>query len=989
MNRILPKSILALLALLALSACGGGAGSTGFTPGYQIGGSLTGLIAGRTLVLQNNGGNNLTLTANGPFAFSTWIAPNTAYSVTILTPPAGENCVLANNVGTATAIVTNISVTCTPQPFPVSGTITGLTAGGLTLLNNLADSVSPLSGATTFAFATQIVSGNPYSVTVSVQPAGLTCSVTNASGTVVTAVTNVAVSCVAPCTACTVGGTLTGLQAGQSITFQNGADSFTKTDVAGNGAFTFPTGLASGTAYSVSITTSPTNQPCSVTYGAGTVTNTSISNVNVFCGYPLRGNFSSAISMLETRADHTATVLQDGRVLVVGGAMDVAGVTTALATTRLYNTDGTWSSGASLTTARYQHTATLLADGRVLVVGGTADGTTALATAQIYTPAAGAAGSWATETALGAVARYGHTATLLASGKVLVVGGNNGGVLNSAYVYNPTDASWTITTTNPSARIRHTATLLNDGTNRVLVVGGWNTTGYLSSVEYYDPAVGANGSWTADTPLAVARQQHTATLLPSGKVLVAGGFNGSVVVGTADIYTPGATTGTWVATGSLAARTLHTATLLANGKVLAAGGCSDISCGPTTLATAEYFDPATGSWATAGSLAETRSRYAAVLLTTGTNAGKVLVSGGNSGTAILATAELYDPASISMTTTGTLTARYRHTATRLSGGTVLAAGGLSGTTTLASSEYYDPALGTWTATTGNLATPRYDHASVVLTTGPNAGKVLAIGGVNGTAAQNSVEMYDPGGKTWSPAASLNTARYQHTATVLFDGRILVAGGTDGISTLTSAEIYDPAATTPTWAYVGSLTAGRYQHTATLLHGGKVLVTGGASGGTALNSAEVFDPVPTTGGVYAWTTVTGTTPGARTRHTATLLPSGKVLVAGGLNDLGATVTTAALYDPAGTWTATGSLTGARSLHTATLLPSGKVLVTGGLDTAALATAELYDPAGVGTWASSGALVAARYQHAATLLENGKLLVTGGYNGTTLGTAELGW
>jgi len=161
----------------------------------------------------------------------------------------------------------------------------------------------------------------------------------------------------------------------------------------------------------------------------------------------------------------------------------------------------------------------------------------------------------------------------------------------------------------------------------------------------------------------------------------------------------------------------------------------------------------------------------------------------------------------------------------------------------------------------------------------------------------------------------------------------------------------PALSVPnTWTATGSLTTARLQHTATLLPGGKVLVAGGAgSNNDALASAELFDPAAGT-----WT-ATGSLSTARARPTATLLSDGKVLVAGGAVSLGNTLASAELYDPAtGSWIATGPLTTARVDHTATLLPSGKVLVAGGAGpTGVLASAELYDPA-TGTWSATGSM-----------------------------------
>src|SRR5206468_2329111 len=172
---------------------------------------------------------------------------------------------------------------------------------------------------------------------------------------------------------------------------------------------------------------------------------------------------------------------------------------------------------------------------------------------------------------------------------------------------------------------------------------------------------------------------------------------------------------------------------------------------------------------------------------------------------------------------------------------------------------------------------------------------------------------------------------------------------------------------PSWVSTGSLVTARTRHTATLLPNGKVLVAGGNHGHAASSSAELYDPATGT-----WT-ATGSLGTARKQHTATLLPSGKVLVAAGERGVGEDLNSAEVYDPAkGTWTGTGSRGTARDGHTSTLLPSGKVVVGGEYHGPALSSAELYDPAS-GTWTATGSLGTARKNHTATLLPNGKVLV----------------
>jgi N-acetylneuraminic acid mutarotase len=545
---------------------------------------------------------------------------------------------------------------------------------------------------------------------------------------------------------------------------------------------------------------------------------------------------------------------------------------------------------------------------------------------------------------------------------------------NSSLIRSAHAGSFVTSSPMTTPRAHATATLLPSG--ELLVSGGYNTSSYyLLTAELFNPATGA---WPATGSLNTPRGNHTATLLPNGKVLVVGGYNYvNGVLSSAELYDP--LTGSWTTTGAMAtARRYHTATLLPNGKVLVAGG-QDVNF--NSLASAELYDPAAGTWAAVGLLAEARAFHTATLLPNG----RVLVAGGWSYASgvTLSSAELYDPATGIWTETGGLSAaRSLHTATLLGNGKVLVAGGQGANVAdFTSAELYDAGTGTWAAT-GLLNAARDGHTATLLP----GGTVLVTGGQQhvafGGEVLSSAEIYNPVTELWTPSGSLNSARYTATATLLHSGCVVVTGGFDaGGLALSSSEFYDPSA--GSWSSTNPLGTPRDVHSATLLPNGQVLVAGGlGDGGVYLGSAELYDPAS-----GQWTTTSSlNTP--RYNHTATLLPDGKVLVAGGYNS-GGYVASAELYDPAKrTWSKSGSMTTARFEHTATLLMNGKVLVAGGHgDRGYLASAEVFDP-GKGSWSPAGLLATARDVHTATLLPNGKVLVVGGVgNATALDSSEL--
>jgi 6-phosphogluconolactonase (cycloisomerase 2 family) len=252
---------------------------------YSVGGSVSGLSSGASVTLTDNGTDSLKVAANGTFTFASQLAPGAAYAVAVATQPTGEQCTVANGSGTMGASnVTSVGITCSPIGTPtysVGGSVSGLSSGAsVTLTDNGSDSLKVSSNGA-FTFPTKLTSGTAYLVKVATQPTGENCSVSNGSGSIGGSnVTNVAVAC-APVATYSVGGSVSGLSSGASVTLSdNGTDSLT---VSSNSAFTFATKLTSGAGYSVSVTTQPSGEQCSVTNGAGTIAGSNVSNVAVSC----------------------------------------------------------------------------------------------------------------------------------------------------------------------------------------------------------------------------------------------------------------------------------------------------------------------------------------------------------------------------------------------------------------------------------------------------------------------------------------------------------------------------------------------------------------------------------------------------------------------------------------------------------------------------------------------------------------------------------
>ncbi len=401
-------------------------------------------------------------------------------------------------------------------------------------------------------------------------------------------------------------------------------------------------------------------------------------------------------------------------------------------------------------------------------------------------------------------------------------------------------------------------------------------TGFLAVNEVWNPT---SGNWTVHDTMSEGRTGPTATMLDNGQILVAGGITGNATLQSAEVIDP--VTHTFTSLGNMqVARNQHTDTLLPDGRVLLAAGSTDA----VWLHSAEVFDPTSNTFSPVGNLAQARKSHTATLLQNN----QVLITGGKTATADTRTAELFDPVAGEFSSTGSLIgARSLHTATLLNSGKVLVVGGRKGAKPLRTAELYDPVSGLFSST-GSLKVQRKRHRATIFSNG----QVLVEGGASNSNGHEvdsgtpTAETYDPVMGVWTQTGDMHIGRTEHDATLLFDGTVLVTGG---LSLVDTSDVYQTS--TRNFSQTTGVLQPRQRHVAILLSNpvwgslvGQVLVIGGASTGNsvygglqrALDSVEIYDPTTSQMSLF------GTMTTARQNHTATLLPDGRILIAGGVD-----------------------------------------------------------------------------------------------------------
>jgi alpha-tubulin suppressor-like RCC1 family protein len=504
------------------------------TNSFTVGVNVSGL-SGTGLVLQNNGGNNLPVSANGSFMFSTVINRGSNYNVTVLTQPSTptQNCAVTNGYGAnITGNVTDIQVACftTSVTYTIGGTVSGLAGTGLVLQDNSGDNLA-VSKNGSFTFPTAIPSGSSFSVTAYAQPSGPTqsCAVTGGGGTAIANITGILVNCTT--TTFMIGGTISGLTGSGLILQDNGGNSLPVS--ANASSFTFSSQVASGQSYAVTVLAQP-SPSCAITNGSGAVGNSSISNITIACA----GTSSNIGATVSGLLANTVVVLQDN-----GGdtlTISANGIAT--------NFNTPVASGAA-----YAVTVLTQPAGQTCTLGANASGNAASANINV-------AVTCGTTIAVGVA----HSCALTSAGTVLCWGSNEFGQLGNGGTTNVTSPVQVVGLTSSAVSIaagsESTCALTSLGT---VWCWGDNSSGQLGNgtftqstipVQVMDPAGNAPLS---DIARIAAGQSHTCAVTAAGAALCWGDNsqgelgNGTEIVSSLPVPVSGLATGvSTIAAGS-------------------------------------------------------------------------------------------------------------------------------------------------------------------------------------------------------------------------------------------------------------------------------------------------------------------------------------------------------------------------------------------------------------------------------------------------------
>jgi N-acetylneuraminic acid mutarotase/pimeloyl-ACP methyl ester carboxylesterase len=634
----------------------------------------------------------------------------------------------------------------------------------------------------------------------------------------------------------------------------------------------------------------------------------------------------TAQAMNVARAGHTTALLSDGNVLIIGGTTTS---NTKTSSVELFNpSTGTFAQLSSLSSANGAgpgHAFNVGNDKIVYIYR--SDSVADVETFNYATKL------WTQSNATVPSGGWGPAMALLNDGRIFVCGGYF--QASDASIYAPATDSWQILMPMTQGRQNQTATTLLSG--KIFIASGVNTGvdgAYpVATTEIYDLTAQPSGATVAGPNISGPGPEGAgmvSVLMPNGNVFMTGGGyapgygTSALALANGAVYDPIAATITSAGVMNVS-RHDHTMTVLSSGLVLIVGGVTDAlnALTPVTeLFGYGNFPTQPTTFTQTGSMVIPRASAQAVTL----NNGQVLITGGGlSDGGVTDTAELYDPATglFSLTTNNMTSPRVYHSASLLPDGRVIICGGQDGSspTALASTDIYDPSTNAFTA--GPPMSTGHDlHRSLALTDG----HIIVISG----ETTNSVEIYDPTQNTWSLAAPIPSGGGGYAATRLLHGRIFVSGGD---ANGTQVFVYDPNFNT--WTTMAPMLTWRTWHTAATLPNGNVLIAGGDNGGvSALGSSEIYNPLALPNG--SSTPAGGVAVGITGVASASLV-NGDVWIAGGdtfiwngnvLCSSGRTAAQLFNYQT-NTWTDLSSMVTGRQGPTASLLQSGQILVAGGI------------------------------------------------------------